>query len=261
MLFSEVLASLQREGDVFVARIGEDWLQGRSLFGGLQAALAAEAMRAVLAAPIPLRTLQITFFAPVPAGVVRLAARVLRTGKNAVHAEARVFEGDQTLGLFVGVFGKRRDSVVHVAPARPPVDDARPIDFRHIRGVTPSFLQHYSMRWLRGHPPFTGHPDIEHVTELGCDEDGAASALHVIALADVIAPIGLSWLKQPAAGSSLTWMLDFLREDYAHLGLKNWRMDATLTAAVEGYTSQSGILWGPDGQGAALSRQSMVVFA
>ena len=54
--------------------IPSDWLQGRSMFGGMQAALALKAMRTLVPEEFPLRTLQTTFMAPIPAG--RATARL-----------------------------------------------------------------------------------------------------------------------------------------------------------------------------------------
>jgi hypothetical protein len=82
----------------------------------------------------------------------------------------------------------------------------------------------------------------------------------VIAIADLIPPIALSHLRKPSPGSSLTWMLEFIADDFAHLALENWRVDAELVFAGDGYTSQSAMIWGPGGIPVALSRQSMVVF-
>ena len=67
-------------------------------------------------------------------------------------------------------------------------------------------------------------------------------------------------LKAPAPGASMTWMLEFLQDNFDGLPLEGWRLDAEVLAAAHGYTSQSAIVWTPDGRPAALSRQTMVVF-
>src|ERR1700744_3341459 len=105
MKLSEVLASLERRGDTWTTTIPDDWLQGRSVFGGLQTALAVRALRGLVPPDIPLRAVQTTFVAPVD-GQVRVAAQVLRAGKNVVHAEARLLGGEGHTGaIIVGVFG------------------------------------------------------------------------------------------------------------------------------------------------------------
>jgi len=105
MQFSELLDSMQERGGAWTASVGDDWLQGRSVFGGLQAAIALKAMRSLVPGGIPLRTLQVTFVAPVPAGTVTAQARVLRTGKSAIQVEALIVEGDAVLCVVLGVFG------------------------------------------------------------------------------------------------------------------------------------------------------------
>lgn len=260
MFFSEVMQSMQADGDGWSASVGEDWMQGRSVFGGLQAALALRAMRALLPVALPLRCLQTTFMAPVPAGPVRVRAQILRQGKNVVHVEARLEQGGQTLCLLVGVFGARRPSAITITPRQSLVEGGEPIEFRYIPGVTPSFTRHFPSRWLRGGLPFSGHPHPAAVVEINMQDSGAVSEYHVLAIADFIPPVGLSLLKSPAPGSSLSWMIEFLRERYDDLPLPGWRVDAELVAASGGYTHQSVMVWGPDGAPVALSRQSMVVF-
>lgn len=260
MLFSEVMQSLKPDGDSWTTTVPEDWMQGRSVFGGLQAAFALRAMRALVPADVPLRTLQTTFMAPVAAGAVRLRARVLRQGKSAVHVEARLEDGAQSLCLAVGVFGAGRASTVSISPQQTPVESPKPLEFRHVPGVTPSFTQHFPSNWLRGGLPFSGHALPEAVIEINMQDSGAVTEYHVLAIADFIPPVALSLLKSPAPGSSLTWMIEFLRERFDDLPLPGWRVDAQLIAARSGYTNQSVMVWGPGGVPVALSRQSMVVF-
>ena len=236
-----------------------DWLQGRTVFGGLQAAVALRAMRTLLP-DVPLRTLQGTFLAPVPEGTITAQARVLRTGKSATHVEARLVDGDATLALLVGVFGTARSSTVSVLPRQEPVESAKPITFPYMPGLTPAFTQHFKVRWLRGLPPYTNDTRTDHVLDIGMRDAGPTTEGHVLALADFIPPVALSHLKAPAPGSTLTWMIEMIAERFDVFALEGWRVDAQLSYAREGYTGQSVMLWGPEGVPVAMSRQSMVVF-
>ena len=239
--------------------VGADWLQGRTVFGGLQAAVALRAMR-TLVPEVPLRTLQGTFLAPVPEGTVTAQARVLRTGKSATHVEARLVEGEATLGLLVGVFGAARSSVVSVQPRQAAAPRGKAMEFPYIPGVMPAFTRHFKARWLRGQFPYTGDTETMHVVELGMRDAGPATEGHVLAMADFIPPIALAHLKTPAPGSTLTWMIELLSERFDALALEGWRVDVTMDSARDGYTGQSVMLWGPEGVPVATSRQSMVVF-
>jgi acyl-coenzyme A thioesterase PaaI-like protein len=238
--------------------VPEDWLQGRSVFGGLQAALLLAAMRTRVP-DVPLRTMQATFFAPVPAGRMAARARVVRSGKSTAHVEARIVDGDATLALAVGVFGLARQSAVAVLPVQPDAPTEQTSVFAATPGA-PSFAQHFRARWLRGSPPGSGDPATEHVLGVDLEDDGAATEAHVLAIADFIPPIAMSHLASRAPGSTLTWMIEMLVDRVDGLPLRGWRVDATMSAARDGYTSQSITLWGPGGEPVALGRQSMVVF-
>ena len=84
--FSLLLSRIQAGEGVSTLDVPEDWLQGRTLFGGLQAVIGLAAMRSI-APEAPLRSLQVTFLAPVPGGIVQARARVLRSGKSATPVE------------------------------------------------------------------------------------------------------------------------------------------------------------------------------
>jgi acyl-CoA thioesterase len=259
MNFSTILDALSTAKGACVATVPATWLQGRSVFGGLQAALAVRAMRSLVPSDAVLRVLQTTFVAPVPAGDVRVRARLLRTGKSAVQVEARLLDGDETGAIAVGVFGSSRASRVRVVPEQPPVDAGQAFELPFTAGLSPEFLQHFAVRWLMGGLPFSGMSSPRAVAEIGMPGEEQTTAEHVLALADVPPPVALSHLDERAPGSSLTWTVEFL-EPAAHVPPRGFRADAELIAARDGYTSQSVMLWGPSGEPVALSRQCMVVF-
>jgi acyl-CoA thioesterase len=260
MRFSEAMQTVIRHGDSWQATVSEDWLQGRSAFGGLQAALALRAMRELVHADMPLRSLQTTFVAPVPAGTVSIRAQRLREGRSATQVEASLYDGEQTLCRLVAVFGSARPSVLNFQPQQPPVASATPRELRYVEGQMPAFTQHFRASWLRGDLPFSGGHQREAVLRLSLRDEGQPDETHVLAFADFIPPIALSMFATPTPGSSLTWMIELLRDRYDDLGMDDWRVDAALIAARDGYTQQSVMLWGPCGEPVALSRQSMVVF-
>ena len=260
MLFDELLQLQQPDGDGWTASVTEDWLQGRSAFGGLQVTFAVKAMRALVAGH-PLRVLQVTFLAPVPPGQIRVQAKLLRAGKSATHVEARLYDGEQTLCVVIGIFGATRESAVKIRPEQTAVvAPDKPLTLPLIPGITPAFLQHFDMRWLRGKLPFSGAARAEAVIEVGFKQAGSMSELHLPSLADSIPPLAITMLKKPTPASSMTWMLEFLADRYEHLPLQGWRFDAEVLSAGDGYTSQTAMIWAPDGSPAMLSRQNMVVF-
>src|ERR1700722_15736503 len=262
MLLSEVLGSLGRRDGACTIAAPADWMQGRSVFGGLQSALALRAMRGLVPAELPLRVLQTTFIAPV-AGAVEIHAQVLRAGKGTTHAEARLVEGRQRTTLVVGVFGQGRPSKAEGLPP-PPAPDPEShgaIDFPFVPGVTPAFAQHFKMRWLSGPALFTGTTRApKALIEVSLPDDAPASEAHVVAIADAIPPLALAMLTQPAPGSSVTWTLELLVDRFDDLPLSGWQVEAEVRAGRNGYTSQSSTIFAPGGRAVAMSHQSMVVF-
>ena len=127
-------------------------------------------------------------------------------------------------------------------------------------GWRPTSPSTSSARWIVGGPPWSGIEGPESVIEFGMRDSGDATESHVLAMADFIPPVALSYLKAPVPAASLTWMVELLPEDVGSLPLEGWRIDAQMTAAHGGYINQSLILWGPGGVPVALGRQTMVVF-
>ncbi len=235
-----------------------DWAQGRSIFGGLQAAFAVQTMRAHVDPAIPLRTIQVTFVGPI-AGVMTAATSVLRTGRNTTQVETRITGAEGLATIVIAVFGKPRTSAASVIPQQPAIErPARPFEMRYIPGLFPAFLQHFKARWLRGAAPFSGSTEARQVVEIDLLDDGTPNEGHVISAADFMPPIGLTSLRAPANGSTITWMLELLVDRF--VAPINWRIDAEMTGARDGYTNQSLTVWAPDGTPIALGHQSMMVF-
>ena len=260
MRFSEVLAAGTTTDGVWSTTVTEDWLQGRSLFGGIQAALALRAMRRLVPPEVPLRVLQTTFVAPVPAGRVAVQSRVLRTGKNVTQVEARIVDKSETAALIVGVFGQARPSKVEVVPRAEVVRDEVGADGTGAPGV--AFAQHFDLRRLRGDRLVSGSRRTDAVLEIGMKDGGApVTEEHVVAIADAPPPLALAFLDTPAFGSSVTWTLEMLDTRLSALSLDGWQLHIDLAAARDGYTSQSVLVCAAGGQPRwRLSRQSMVVF-
>ena len=136
-----------------------------------------------------------------------------------------------------------------------------PIDSGFVPGVTPSFIQHFTMRWLSGTLPFTGSRVSPRATiEVGLDDAAPANEAHVVAIADAIPPLALSMLTEPAPGSSATWTLEMLTDRFDGLALAGWRLHAELRAGRDGYTRQYAMVCAPGGHAVALSQQVMTVF-
>jgi acyl-CoA thioesterase len=266
--FSQVLASIEHAAESsFSVVVPPDWLQGRTVFGGMQMALGARAMRAVLpveVAALPLRSAQMTFVGPLLGGApIRMQAQALRVGKSTAHARCDLMHDDDKVACtVVAIFGGPRESqfvkeLPRPDPGRTPAqsDPGAPD-----QGMAPAFLQHFEIRVARGARPYSGYaePNSMIYARLRDRECGAEDAL--LALSDVIPTPVLSMLTRPVPASSVNWMIEVLR-DPGLLDLHDWvLLDTYVRAGTAGYLSQTSVLYGADGHACSVSHQTVAVF-
>ena len=112
MSLTDILAAARPAAGGFDAHIPDRWLQGRTAYGGLSAAMALEAARLVDEDMPPLRSAQISYIGPL-AGDVTVRAQKLRRGRNAAFVRSDV-TGDAGLGLSATfVFMNALESKIH----------------------------------------------------------------------------------------------------------------------------------------------------
>jgi len=257
----DILTELENS-DSNNAQFSENWSQGRSAFGGLSAAFAVTAMRKKLTQPQAIRSLMISFIAPVSPGEVTVEAKVLREGKNVTQCSADVVSEGQIALQAMATFGNSRDAF---APANDgnknlPSRD-RGIPFSKHSKRLPHFLQHFDGCWIDGGIPFSGNYKpflnmwVRHkqdVTRFPIEK--------LVAIADIPPPVLLSHFeKPPVPASSLTWSLEFIESPECITG--EWfYLEFEVDAAADGYTQQSGKIYDELGRLVALTRQCMVYF-
>jgi acyl-CoA thioesterase len=263
MLFSETLASIKPVENGWTAEVSADWSQGRATFGGLVAALGNEAMRFLVPADRPLRGLDVTFVGPLPAGVVRLDAQILRIGKAVTIAQARVSSDGQPAATLTGIYGQSRPVSLNLAAPPPavtrPVEDL-PDAVSAPEFKTPTFLQHFGVRWAEGARPFSGLSSRSSKIYIRHRDPAALTESHIVALIDCIPPPILQMMTAPAPNSSMTWTVEFLRHDYHFSPEAWWRIDTEVKASAEGYCQETSMVMDPNGVPMAFSRQLVAVF-
>jgi len=265
MNFTQLLAAVRMQPEA--VSVPASWAQGRASFGGLMAALLFEAMRGKVHDARPVRSLAITFVGPAePEVPISFEIEVLREGKAVSSLLGRAVQGGQVVTLMQGSFGAGRESSVEV-PALPPtlmkpLEQATP-ELPYIKGVTPEFIRHVALRWAIGGLPFTQDTSRQMggwVRLREVDEEPLSEA-HLLVLVDAWPLTLLSHLKQPAAGSTLTWTIEFV-QPMPRLSTLEWcQYCAETEHARDGYGHASAALWTTEGALLALSRQTVTVFA
>ncbi len=257
----DILTNLENS-DSNSTHFSENWSQGRSAYGGLSAAFAVTAMRKKLAQPQTIRSLMVSFIAPVAPGEVLVEAKLLRQGKNVTQCSANVVSEGQIALQAMAAFGNSREAF------KPDTQDNKELPNRE-SGIAfsdnakrlPHFLQYFDGCWIDGGIPFSGNYKPFLNMWVRHKQDVSRFPIEkIIALADIPPPVLLSHFdKPPVPASSLSWSLEFIEAPEDIKG--EWfYMEFEVEAAADGYTQQSGKIYDELGRLVALTRQCMVYF-
>ncbi|MFG1495943.1 thioesterase family protein [Saccharospirillum sp. HFRX-1] len=265
MTLDQLLAAAAVCGTDGQIAVPDDWGQGRTVLGGLSAAMAFRVLRDQVAAERPLRSINISFVGPLATDQdFAFKTEVLRSGKYVTQAEARVIQDGQVCVVLLASFGDRRDSVTRAEASdeMPFVMPEKPTLFPYITGVTPQFFQHLDMTLLDGGFPFSGSKTSHHGGFMRFkDQPAAWTEAHLIALIDTWPPTLLQQLKKPAPASTLTWNLEFLHPHRPMSSDAWFGYRAVTRQAGEGYGHTDANVWDEHGELIAVSRQTITVFA
>ncbi len=244
--------------------IDKSWSQGRTVFGGLSAAILLQAMQTELADDRPLRVANINFIAPLKFNEpCSIQVEHLRDGKNVTQLQARLVQDNAICVQVSACFAKDRVSKVKVdnferVPFHLP---KKPSFLPMIPKVTPKFIQHVSLALVDGKLPFTGSKQSNLSGWMKFKEQPEQlSWAHVIALADAWPPTVLQMLRWPKPASTLSWQVEILQPHFP-ISNNDWLGYQAITRqADEGYTHCETNIWSASGELIMLSRQIDTVF-
>lgn len=264
MDFNDVMVAV-RDSAGQCLDIPEKWGQGRATFGGLVAAVLLQRIEVELGIQRPLRSLSLSFVAPVAPGALEVQVRLLREGKAAIQVQATAIQQEQVCAVMLASFGSDRESVVQVehAPAPTFIGPDEVQTFPFIPGLTPDFTQYFDYRYTLGKMPFMGGQQTEMGGWIRLREASPARVCPatLLALMDAWPPAVFSLLKKPASGSSLTWTLSVVELPADCSGNDWWQYRAAIQSSANGYSHIDATLWDRHGRACALSRQTVSVFA
>ncbi|WP_300974301.1 thioesterase family protein [Sphingomonas sp. LHG3406-1] len=253
---AQVIASL--EGEPFGLDAPPSWSQGRTLYGGMTAALAWAAADRILPDLPPLRSVQAAFVGPA-SGRLTLKPEVLRRGKSATTVGVDV-RGDAGLAARLTFFcGSPRESKVAHERIAPPQAPA-PGDLPKVlgSGQGPTFAANYDIRHVSGGLPFAGgEPEFVMWARLAAHE-GADALVSLIALADVLPPASMPVFPEFGLISTLSWSFDL---DALPSNAGAWYLcRAAAESTADGYSRQSMDVWDERGRRLLAGRQTVAIF-
>jgi acyl-CoA thioesterase len=259
--FDDIMASLRLANGTHAGHVTPDWMQGRTVYGGMSAAICLQAVRNEHKGLPPLRSAHISFAGPV-AGDVIVKTAMLRQGKSAsfVTADLSSEAGFGTHATFC--FGADRVSSKRQArfpmPTVPTPNDVG----SHFResGGRPHFTHHFDMRLAAGSRPVSGAGEADICLWLKAHE-GMNGALDValLALGDAPPPAALSLFDEFTPLSTMTWAIDMMTTDL--VSPDGWYLSHLKSDSIgDGYSSQSMGMWTSDGRPILASKQTIALF-
>ncbi len=261
--FGEVITWTPEEPGTWAGTVSPEWMQGRTSFGGVAAAVGLRALRAVVDDDRPPRAVHTSFFGPLGPEPARVQARVIRSGRSATHARAEIHQGQGMPAQVIGVFAADRRSSITVDPPAPPArpDPETLVDMPYVAGVAPAFVQHFSLRWTEGAMPFSGGTEprlggyCRHRTDPGPSPYEA-----ILGLADAWPSPLVTLMRSPAPASSVTWTATFVDVPATIEPDAWWWYGSEAIAARHGYAGMRASLYAPDGRLALMIEQLVAVF-
>ncbi|MFA0086868.1 acyl-CoA thioesterase II [Vibrio sp. 10N.286.49.C2] len=265
MHFDELLKiarqRFQEEGEM---SIPSSWGQGRTVFGGVSAALLYTAMQSKLNTERELRTLNTNFVGPLLVDVpFHFQVEVLREGKSVSQLSARLIQNDQVVVFQQACFGFERDSKIRVENSNNhimPSPDELP-RFPDVAKGAPNYTAHIDLALARGHLPFTASKDSHSYGWMRFKQaPSVITDAHLICLVDAWPPGVLQMMSQPAPASTMMWNLEFIHP-HEPVGVEDWFAYQSHTRqAAQGYAHAEANVWNNVGQLVAISRQSIAIF-
>lgn len=253
---SQVLATLAVDSPI---AIPPNWLQGRTAYGGLSAAMALHLVRQGSDDGLPpLKAANISFVGPVTESA-RFHTEMLRRGKSAtqIGVDVRVNEALSMRASFI--FGEARASQIQHVRAQPPKVE-KPEYYALLSGDAAEIghFRNFDIRFVTDARPVSG----AHVPEMLAwvrlkESEGVAPEVAMLALGDCLPPASMALFKEPAPISSMMWSMHFPRP----AAKSGWFLLRTSSVfAADGYSYQNMEMWDEDGNPVLISTQTVALF-
>ncbi|ERO64160.1 thioesterase family protein [Pseudomonas piscis] len=235
------------------------WLQGRTAYGGLSAAMALQLVMKEHPADLPpLRTAQISFIGPVTESVC-FRTELLRRGKSVTQIGVDAHVADALAMRASFCFAAERQSTIHHMRAQRP-DIGPPSLYEHPMAWAnpPGFFQNFEVRFVGDSIPDSSStvPELLAWVRLH-DADGIKPDVALIAIGDSLPPASMAMFAGPTPISSMNWTIDLV----GPVPEPGWLLLRSRSlAASNGYSFQLMEVWDIHGNLVMLSTQTVAIF-
>ncbi len=260
--FDDLLARVTGDGDGrFAADIPAGWMQGRTAYGGISAALALHVARLSHPTDKPLRSAQISFVGPV-GGACAVHCTSVRESKSSLFVVADV-AGESGLGTHA-LFSFSRGRASHLdhdrmaCPAVPAPEMLEPLPPHPMR---PAFTRHFDMRPADGPRLLTGQDSADMLVWVRYIDTPACDAVvALLALADALPPAALMLQREFGPISTMSWTVHMLT-DAPQTDDGWWLLRSTTDHARSGFSPQIMTIWNRAGDVIATGGQGVALYS
>jgi acyl-CoA thioesterase len=259
------LSNLTKQDGDYIIEAPQEWAQGRTLFGGMTAALSYTAILRDHVDLGPLRSAQFTFVGPA-SGQLRFQSRLLRRGRSAAFIGAECWNAESLAAQSTFVFAESRESEV-LHDYTPPMNVPPPEDcsrFHQTDKPLTGFLDKFEFRFAGGSRLLsrTGRPEFSVWVRLR-DPNDVDPVAALLALADALPCAAMSAFSKPAAISTVTWAVDFHGRpaETPPIDAGGWHLVwSSSESAADGYSLQNMRVYDRAGTPLISSRQLVSIF-
>ena len=256
--FTLLLQTIEETGEALQLEATEDWSQGRTLYGGLSAALCLEAARRRFPDLPPLRAGQFTFAGPAN-GLLRMRPEILRQGRSTAIVGVDMTAAAGLAVRAVLTFGAMRQSALDYV-SLPAPETLPPADCPNfaVGESGPTFFRHFEVCRAGGSIPVSGAAVPEFLLWVRHrDAAGVDPLTGLLALADAPPPAALAMFDRFAPISTMTWAVNVVGQPEA----ADWHLISTRAENIkDGYSSQRMVVWGRSGAPLIAAQQNVAVF-
>ena len=259
---------LTPQGDALTAHLSGDYSNGRIdqppeagyPFGGLLAALCAQAMRQGLELKTPLRTLSVQYLSAARFDdTVSFRPRLLRGGRTVAYAAVEGEQDGRLTHSASATFGRDSDGplIPEIAAPPPPLHSLDPA--ATISGpMSPRFSQHVDYRFDGGPNILGGNagkPTVERLWMRMAD-GRPLDDLGLCYLLDALYPPAWTTSQQPSPMTTVDLRYDILADPTPETAPDGWAFfEYRMLDLGRGWTVDDVTCWGADGKALALGRQ------
>jgi acyl-CoA thioesterase len=236
-----------------------NWLQGRTIYGGLSVALAFQAvLREAPPGLPPLKSAQILFVGPASASLT-FKTFVLRQGKSATCISVDCMAGTDVALRVMFIFADPRPSKIqHDFYQFPAVNGPESYQSLGVVKQAPASLANFELRFAGKSLPVTGsdHPELmAWVRHKNASDVNPTVAL--LALGDSLPLAVMASFTEFAPISSMTWTLDIAQP----VVTGEWfLLRSTSQRSGDGYSFQTMEIWNEQGSLVLSGSQTVAIF-